>query len=348
MGTRAYFGWVLAVQCLTSTGCGGGAVSLRPIYTEADLIADDSLVGAYHDNESTVIVRKNDHGLEAVGPRDENGRKDPPVELHVLRIGSHYFLDILFPDKASPTDQRTLHMVARLARMGDRLRLRFLDMKWAADCLERDPNLVKHRLEKTKQANGRIARDILLDDEPKNVQWFLLKALADPASFAGTGEARPATYLLGLRFNDSLETDEKAAEHFLNYLDLQAPGDTIAEHGLASQMQRTFDFWWEIRFYLARLAFAGTPTDQDHREDDYRLVARSLRSLPTRGVDPAATQTAVALADLIDAAASTGGETLEPDKLADLITTKLVEPIRHARAKLTARYQMDYAPLLRR
>jgi hypothetical protein len=196
MSVRQYFGWFLAVLCLTLAGC--GAVSLRPIYTEADQIADDSLVGAYHDNDGTVMVRKTDHGLEAIPP-DKNGKRDPPLELHVLRIGSHYFLDVRSAEEAAPSNQRAYHMVVRVARMGDRLRLRFLDMKWAADCLERDPSLVKHRLEKTSQANGQIARDILLDDEPKNVQRFLLKALDDPASFAGTGEARPATYLLELR-----------------------------------------------------------------------------------------------------------------------------------------------------
>lgn len=169
---------ILAVVILGS-GC---VLSLNPLYTEADLTMDLSLVGTWVDNETGETwmfsnCEKFKYTLLHSGP---DGRKGE-YEARLVKIDDKLFLDIL-PVKPR-FEQNDLyrdrfiatHTFVHVVSKDSTVEISYMDPRWLKDHLAENPNAIRHE---------KVGGEIVLSASPKETQKFILANMNSRGAFS--------------------------------------------------------------------------------------------------------------------------------------------------------------------
>jgi len=165
---------------LYMTGC---VPSLHPLYTDADLVFNLSLLGVWSkdkDTKETWTFNTQDEQSYNLVFTDNEG-KTGEFSAHLLKVKDTLFLD-LYPAEAKLTqnDFYKMHLVRAhtfmwVKQIQPTLQMTCLDADWTKKFLETNPTAVRH--EKTED-NG-----IVLTAAPKELQAFLLANLNTKGAF---------------------------------------------------------------------------------------------------------------------------------------------------------------------
>lgn len=129
----------VAVAALTTCGC-GDLLSLHPLYTARDCVADAGLAGRWEDEHSLLTVEAAGNGYDVTLEAKKDATEKELFEIHLLDVGGVRFADLVGHDAMG-------HMFLRVRRTGDELRFAFFDTKWL---LDRIPH------EKAEMAGGKL------------------------------------------------------------------------------------------------------------------------------------------------------------------------------------------------
>lgn len=177
--------------------------SVNPFYAEADIVADDRLLGTWHpaDDDSKdlwTFERRDDHSYRLV-IREEKGKHGSFVAV-LFRAGSGTFLD-LQPARFTFADDETDlvaaavipgHLLVRVRSLEPQLKLSFFDWDWLGRFLEEHPEALAHR----REAHSEMEAPVLTAATPE-LQRFVLEHLGEGELFgkaadAGTLDRAPA------------------------------------------------------------------------------------------------------------------------------------------------------------
>jgi hypothetical protein len=161
------------------TGC---VQSLQPIYTEQDLVADDSFIGSWDDKESneTWAFSKTGRLEYKLLHTDAEGSTGEFI-VRLVKVESSLFLDIV-PTKPTPANTHLYqgrpvqtHTFAHIVRKSGAIEVSVLEMNWLKDLVAENAAAISH-----EKING----DIVLTSSPKETQKFILEHLATRGAFS--------------------------------------------------------------------------------------------------------------------------------------------------------------------
>lgn len=147
--------------------------SLYPLYTEADLIFDPALVGAWaeKDGKETWTFTKSGEKEYKLECLDEKGKKSEFV-AHLLKVKDRRFLN-LYPADPDLTQSdfykmhlRAVHTFLQVRQIEPTLQMAMLDPNWLEKLLKKNPDAVRHEMDENT---------VLLTAKPKQLQAFLIK-----------------------------------------------------------------------------------------------------------------------------------------------------------------------------
>ncbi len=164
---------------LTLTGC---VQSLNPLYTDQDLIYDNSLVGVWLDQESGETWAFSNGGkLEYKLLHTEEDGRSGEFSARLVRVEEKTFLDIVPVKTGFPQSDfyqshlLTTHTFMHVVRNGPTVEIRVLELRWVKDLLADNPEAIRH-----EKING----EIILTSQPKETQKFLLANLNAKEAFS--------------------------------------------------------------------------------------------------------------------------------------------------------------------
>ena len=164
---------------LAFTGC---VPSLNPLYTDEDLIFDDSLIGVWVDKQTgeTWVFSKRGKLEYMLHHIDEDGGQGE-YSAHLVRVEDRTFLDIV-PEKPGFSQNEyyqshffTTHTFVHIVQKEPTVRISVLEPRWLKDILADNPEAIRHE---------RIGGVILLASSPKETQKFLLANLNTREAFS--------------------------------------------------------------------------------------------------------------------------------------------------------------------
>ena len=164
---------------LMLTGC---VRSLNPLYTEQDLIYDNSLVGVWIDNETGETWAFSNGGkLEYKLLHTEDDGRSGEFSARLVRVEDKTFLDIV-PVKSgfSQSDFYQSHFLpthtfAHIVRKDSTVQISMLEPQWLKDLLADNPEAIRH-----EKING----EIVLAASPKETQKLLYANLNTKEAFS--------------------------------------------------------------------------------------------------------------------------------------------------------------------
>jgi len=161
------------------TGC---VQSLQPIYTEQDLVVDNSLIGSWEDKESneTWAFSKTGRLEYKLLQTDAEGNTEEFI-VRLVKVESSLFLDIV-PAKPTPANTHLyqgrpvqMHTFAHIVRRPGAIEVSVLEMNWLKDQVAENAAAISH-----EKING----DIVLTSSPKETQKFISKHLTTRGAFS--------------------------------------------------------------------------------------------------------------------------------------------------------------------
>ena len=164
---------------LLSAGC---VPSLNPLYTEQDLIYDNSLVGVWVDKEAGETWAFSNNGkLEYKILHTEVDGRNGEFSARLVRVENEIFLDIV-PIKTGFAQSDfyqghffATHTFMHISRKGSNVQIAVLEPKWLKEVLAERPDAIRH-----EKING----EIVLSASPKEMQEFLLSNLKTHEAFS--------------------------------------------------------------------------------------------------------------------------------------------------------------------
>ncbi len=160
--------------------------SLNPLYTDQDLIYDNSLVGVWKDKETSETWAFSNGGkLEYKLLHTEEDGRNGEFSARLVRLGDKLFLDIVptktgFPQGDFYQSQLLpTHTIMHVVPGESTVRIAMLEVRWLQDLLADNPDAIRH-----ETING----EIILTATPKEMQGFLLKHLNTRGAFSQSFE----------------------------------------------------------------------------------------------------------------------------------------------------------------
>ena len=168
--------------------------SLNPLYTEQDLIYDNSLLGAWVDKDAEETwVFSNAGKLEYKLVQIASDGRSGEFSARLVRIGDELFLDIVpiktgfaqsdfFQGQFLPT-----HTFVHIDKKGPRISASVLEPKWLKEVVSDKSQSIRHE---------KLGGEVLLTASPKDLQAFLVanlktdEAFSAPTEFTRKGPAR--------------------------------------------------------------------------------------------------------------------------------------------------------------
>jgi len=164
--------------------------SLKPFYTEKDVVFDTRLVGEWQAQDKSNEpghwkFEKADGKAYQLTIVEKNGRQGE-FNARLFQLRGNYFLDIIPSDCDYATNQADLvsfamypgHLLVRVSQFEPELKLAFFDFDWLGDYLEKNPKALAHHAEDKR---------IVLTAETRDLQRFVLKHLAGGKLFQEPG-----------------------------------------------------------------------------------------------------------------------------------------------------------------
>lgn len=160
---------VAAAGTLLTTGC-GPTLSLHPLYTEKDVVADLPIEGMWTDEDAREVwvVKKRADGFEV----RSDGEK---LELRLVRLGELRFLDITCRDE--PSLAIPGHLIAKVWMEGEELCAQGMDTDW-----------LKQKVRETGFPNVELSgsKQMILTAPTDALRKFVLLYANEPKAFEET------------------------------------------------------------------------------------------------------------------------------------------------------------------
>ncbi len=163
--------------------CTSCVPSLNPLYTDQDLIFDNSLIGVWveKDGKETWTLSNCGNDLEyRLMHTDGNGKKGE-FSARLVRVGDKTFLDIV-PVKPGFTQSDfyqghffATHTFVHIVKNGSSVWLSPLEPQWLKEYVARNPDAISHI---------KIRDEIVLASTPKETQKLLLANLNTREAFS--------------------------------------------------------------------------------------------------------------------------------------------------------------------
>jgi hypothetical protein len=157
-------------------------LSLNPLYTDADLTMEPSLVGTWIDNESgeTWIFSNCEKFKYTLLHSEPDGRKGE-YDARLVKIEDKLFLDIL-PVKPR-FEQNDLyrdrfiatHTFVHVVSKDSTVEISYMEPRWLKDHLAENPNAIRHE---------KVGGEIVLSSSPKETQRFILANMNSQGAFS--------------------------------------------------------------------------------------------------------------------------------------------------------------------
>jgi hypothetical protein len=161
---------LLVVLACTLPMAGCLTLSLYPLYTAKDVVADLPLEGKWADAEAKDVwdIRRGGDVYIATDPSNKN---DEPIEMRVVRLGEQSFLDLT--SNNAPSLAIAAHLFGRIRMTGDQMQIQVISDAW---------------LEKKARETGLPLlelpdKDVLLTAPTADLQRFILRYAGDPDAF---------------------------------------------------------------------------------------------------------------------------------------------------------------------
>jgi len=161
---------VVLAMVVPMTGC--LTLSVYPLYTAKDVVADLPLEGKWMDpeNKETWEIRKGGDTYIAANPADA---KSEPIEMHLVHLGERRFLDLT--SNNTPSLAIAAHMFAKVWMTGEDLHIESMDSTWL-EKKARDSGLAFVELPD---------KDVLLTAPTAELQKVVLRYADDTGAFNG-------------------------------------------------------------------------------------------------------------------------------------------------------------------
>ncbi len=167
---------------LFGLACGACVPSIHPIYSNAELAFDTSLIGTWQEKDSTEKWQFSMEGENEYRViHTDDGGKRGQFKGKLFKLGEHMFLD-LYPAAPVLTQSDfyrghilSLHTFAKLTPDGTAYQVSFLEPKWLECHLAKEPASLRHTV-----TDGQI----LITDSTANLQKFIVSNAASPEAFA--------------------------------------------------------------------------------------------------------------------------------------------------------------------
>lgn len=168
------------IALLITAGC--FVRSIHPLYTEKDLISDDSLPGVWKDSDepdaNTWSFIKEDRAYKLTHT-DGRGNK-AEFEVHLLQLGKFRFMDIYLTGFDRDLGEKLngfglLHLVPAHTFMRvdsiekDKMELRFFNLDWLKKYIKENPQAIDHIL-----IGEKGDEDVILTANTMQLQKFVL------------------------------------------------------------------------------------------------------------------------------------------------------------------------------
>jgi hypothetical protein len=156
--------------------------SMNPLYTDADLTMDPTLVGTWIDKETgeTWTFSNCEKLKYAVAHVDSDGRKSE-YDARLVKLEDKLFLDIV-PIKSGSAQNEfhqglsfATHTFVHIVAAQSTVQISYMEPRWLKDFLAENSNAIRH-----EKING----DILLTSSPKETQRFILAHLNTREAFS--------------------------------------------------------------------------------------------------------------------------------------------------------------------
>jgi len=111
-------------------GC-GDLLSLHPLYTGQDQVANPALEGKWENKDSIIVIAREPACYLVTLESKKGNSETSKFEMHLVNIGGVQFADVLAFDYIG-------HMFVKVSLAGGQLRFAFLDSKWLRDRIPHD------------------------------------------------------------------------------------------------------------------------------------------------------------------------------------------------------------------
>ncbi|MBS4028143.1 MAG: hypothetical protein KGZ58_05825 [Ignavibacteriales bacterium] len=153
--------------------------SLRPLYTDKDLVFDKALIGVWseeNERDTWTFLKSEKNSYELVYTEKGVPAK---LEAHLVQLGSYRFLDIYLKDIPEENGLYNLHIIpahtfSKVRFHGDTLSLSMLDADWAKKMFKENKLTIKH--EETEKG-------LLLTAPTEDLQKLVLTYAEDKNAF---------------------------------------------------------------------------------------------------------------------------------------------------------------------
>ena len=156
--------------------------SLNPLYTDSDLIFDETLLGVWTDTDGAEswAFNSSDAKEYKLVYTDEKGKKGE-FKTRLLKIEGKTFLD-LTPVKPAleqndfyKANFLATHTFVQITQTAPTVQISYLEPDWLKSFLDKNPSAIRHE---------KLSGEILLTASTKDLQRFLLTHLNTPGAFA--------------------------------------------------------------------------------------------------------------------------------------------------------------------
>ncbi len=169
----------------------------------------------------------------------------------LLKLGDHYFINF-----DGGEDDHTFY---RVSLSGNQLEVRQLGGSWLLGLVEKDPKAIQHEIKEQEFPFSKKKEPyVRLTASTKELQAFVLAHVYDQGAF---GMRPPFS-----RWERARKVD-------------------VAESGIASKSQRTFDHWYQLRQNLLGLGVLSKDAKRNEVDQQLGLICKDLEGLSTVGVD---------------------------------------------------------------
>jgi len=171
--------WFLPGFLSLLAGC---VPSLHPLYTDQDVIFDQSVLGMWaEDNskETWALTRDGEKEYKLIHT-DEDGKKGEFV-AHLLKVEGRMFLDLYPVEPELPQNDfyrghlLLVHRFAAVLQTEPAILISSLDSEWLKKFLDKHPSALRHE---------KVDDEILITESPKELKKFLLTHLKTEGAFS--------------------------------------------------------------------------------------------------------------------------------------------------------------------
>ena len=177
--------WLLLGFLLLPVGC---VPSLHPLYTDQDVIFDQSVLGVWAEDgskETWALTRGGEKEYRLVHT-DEDGKKGEFV-AHLLKVEGRMFLDLYPVEPELPQNDLyrdhllRVHSFVAVLQTEPAIRISYVEPQWLKKFLDKQPSALRHE---------KINDEVVITASPKELQKFLLTHLKTEGAFSEPSELR--------------------------------------------------------------------------------------------------------------------------------------------------------------